>query len=37
VLAATDPDRAERVAQSITDEDSKALALEKIAEAWSRG
>ena len=30
-VAATDPDRAERIAQSITSEDSKASALVKIA------
>ena len=36
-LAATDPDRAERIAQSITDRKSKTSPLVKIAEAWSRG
>ena len=32
-LAATDPDRAERIAQSITDDSSKARALARIAGA----
>ena len=32
-LAATDPDRAERIAQSITDESRKASALADVARA----
>jgi hypothetical protein len=32
-LAATDPDRAERIANSVTDESSKAEALSSIAQA----
>ena len=32
-LAATDPDRAERIANTIADEYSKALALSSIAQA----